>query len=342
MHLEIILTAFANTINIVYVYILYGLINTTNQPDLCHFYSGNTSWARSKHRALQRFANVQGALPVSGKVIARCGLFTFVSVSALLFGSTVWSFEHWRVQSWRLKHGHDVSGDRLRFPMQVRKKLESLLGRPFQAKDVFWAIVACNLVVFVGHRSPLQSMFLRYFVNSPYGPTPALSMLLSVFSHHSPFHLAINMYVLHSFTPTLINILGPGDFIYLFVGGGIFASFLSIINKSIRRSVVPSLGSSGGVCAVLGAFCLLQPNAHLCVPFVVEVFPHSFQAQSAVWCLFFLELMGSIFLSARSPIDHAAHMGGLLFGMYYSGGGMDAIWKRRNTLVSQWRKWRGE
>ncbi|GAA51455.1 rhomboid-like protein [Clonorchis sinensis] len=185
-------------------------------------------------------------------------------------------------------------------------------------------------------------MFLRYFVNSPYGPTPALSMLLSVFSHHSPFHLAINMYVLHSFTPTLINILGPGDFIYLFVGGGIFASFLSIINKSVRRSVIPSLGSSGGICAVLGAFCLLQPNAHLCVPFVVEVFPHSFQAQSAVWCLFFLELMGSIFLSARSPIDHAAHMGGLLFGIYYSAGGMDSIWKRRNTIVSQWRKWRGE
>ncbi|OON22647.1 peptidase, S54 family, partial [Opisthorchis viverrini] len=341
---------------------------------LCQFYSGNTSWARSKHRALQRHANVQGVLPVSGKVIGRCGLFTFVSVSALLFGSTVWSFEHWRARSWRLKHGHDGSGDRLRFSTQTLPSKRCILGYVVFGVSLnlvfsILAIVACNLVVFIGHRSPLQSIFLRYFVNSPYGrkfhealqicqllsrfsstreldlfvvPTPALSMLLSVFSHHSPFHLAINMYVLHSFTSTLINILGPGDFIYLFVGGGIFASFLSIINKSVRRSVVPSLGSSGGICAVLGAFCLLQPNAHLCVPFVVEVFPHSFQAQSAVWCLFFLELMGSIFLSARSPIDHAAHMGGLLFGMYYSGGGMDAIWKRRNTVVSQWRKWRGE
>ncbi|KER25982.1 hypothetical protein T265_14096, partial [Opisthorchis viverrini] len=207
--------------------------------NLCQFYSGNTSWARSKHRALQRHANVQGVLPVSGKVIGRCGLFTFVSVSALLFGSTVWSFEHWRARSWRLKHGHDGSGDRLRFSTQVRsKKTRILVRQTLPSKRcilgyvVFGvslnlvfsilAIVACNLVVFIGHRSPLQSIFLRYFVNSPYGPTPALSMLLSVFSHHSPFHLAINMYVLHSFTSTLINILGPGDFIYLFVGGGAF------------------------------------------------------------------------------------------------------------------------
>lgn len=188
----------------------------------------------------------------------------------------------------------------------------------------------------------------------PLSATPALSMLLSVFSHHSPLHLAINMYVLHSFSGSLIQMVGAGDFLTLLVGGGtftflrftaclngcsmklfigkrhihppplcvpflivtgVFASFFSLLRKAARRSPVPSLGASGGVCAVLGAFSMLYPQGRLCIPFLVDVVPHSFPARDAVWALVGLELVCAVFLASRSPIDHAAHLGGLLFGM---------------------------
>lgn len=96
---------------------------------------------------------------------------------------------------------------------------------------------------------------------------------------------------------------------------GVFASFISLLGKAARRSPVPSLGASGGICAVLGAFCMLQPHARLCVPFVVDLVPHSFEAGSAALVLLTLEFCSSFIFASRSPVDHAAHMGGLIFGM---------------------------
>ncbi|KAF6778438.1 hypothetical protein AHF37_02288 [Paragonimus kellicotti] len=286
----------------------------------CHqrflpFRLGHCVKSRGKHRPSLTFPQHKPESPVSLRLITRCGLFTFLSVNALFFGSATWGSERWRGNSSYFKQDRNVQRSPARdFFRKVRAECELFLGRPFNATDVYWGIVAFNLLVFFGHRSSLHSVFLRYFANTPYSPTPALSMFLSVFSHHSLLHLGINMYVLHSFTPSLIGIIGSGEFLSVFLGGGIFASFMSLLNKAIYRSPIPSLGASGAICAVLGAFCLLQPHARLCLPFVVDILPHSFKAENAAWTLLFLELFAAFILS-RSPIDHAAHFGGLLFGM---------------------------
>ncbi|KAA0197012.1 Rhomboid protein [Fasciolopsis buskii] len=87
---------------------------------------------------------------------------------------------------------------------------------------------------------------------------------------------------------------------------------------------------------------MLQPHARLCVPFVVDLVPHSFEAGSAALVLLTLEFCSSFIFASRSPVDHAAHMGGLIFGMYYGLSGSDAIWRRRTAIVSWWRQLRGE
>lgn len=87
------------------------------------------------------------------------------------------------------------------------------------------------------------------------------------------------------------------------------------MSKAALRSPIPSIGASGAVCAVLGAFCMLEPQAQLCVPILVNVVPHSFSAGSAAWFILAFEAFGALFLVRRSPIDHAAHLGGLMFGM---------------------------
>ncbi|VDQ11570.1 unnamed protein product [Trichobilharzia regenti] len=90
----------------------------------------------------------------------------------------------------------------------------------------------------------------------------------------------------------------------------------SLINKVLQKSTFPSLGASGGICAIIGAFSMLQPNARLCIPFVVDIIPHSFQASNAIWVMLCIETLGILFFTRRSALDHAAHAGGLLFGMY--------------------------
>ncbi|CAH8630451.1 unnamed protein product [Heterobilharzia americana] len=187
--------------------------------------------------------------------------------------------------------------------------------------------------------------FLGYLTNvtiDSITATPVLSMLLSVFSHQSIFHLAVNMYVLHSFALSVISLIGAEGFISLFIAGGIFSNYVSLINKIFRRSTLQSIGASGGICAIVGAFAMLQPDARLCIPFVVDIIPHSFQATSAVWCMLCLEAIGTLFFTHRSVFDHAAHAGGLLFGMLYGMNGADFIWERRRAVLSWWRSIRDQ
>uniref|UniRef100_A0A094ZTS6 rhomboid protease n=1 Tax=Schistosoma haematobium TaxID=6185 RepID=A0A094ZTS6_SCHHA len=127
------------------------------------------------------------------------------------------------------------------------------------------------------------------------------------------------------------------DVLFGFLYEGIFSGYISLMNKLLRRSTFPSLGASGGICAIIGAFSMLQPNARLCVPFIVDFIPHSFQASSAVWIILSIEIFGLIFLSRRSALDHAAHAGGLIFGMLYGSNGVESIWKRHRAVLSWWK-----
>uniref|UniRef100_A0A5K3F926 rhomboid protease n=1 Tax=Mesocestoides corti TaxID=53468 RepID=A0A5K3F926_MESCO len=279
-------------------------------------------------------------VPVSGvrnfsRIFLRCGLFTFFSINTVFAGTMIWSYENWKSYTSRYQKGE--------LRKLLRNSFTSIVGRPPKSTDIFWAIAFVNLVVFLGNNSRrVGTTFLRYFANSPFGPWPATSMVLSIFSHQMFFHMFINMYVLHNFTQPLVRLLGMEQFFAVFLGGGIFASFLSVLAKAIMRSPIPSIGASGAVCAALGTFCMLEPQAQLCVPLLVNIMPHSFSAGSTCWAILAFEACGAILLVRRSPIDHAAHLGGLLFGMYYGMEGKEVVWKHRNTIIGVWQRFKGE
>nr|CDS33226.1 presenilin associated rhomboid [Hymenolepis microstoma] len=265
------------------------------------------------------------------KNVFRCGIFTFVSVNTIFAGTMIWNYENWRSHFTRYR----TTG--------FRDAFIGIVGRPPKSSDIFWAIAFANFVVYAfSNTRRFGPIFLRYFANSPYGPWPATSMVLSVFSHQTFFHLFLNMYVLHNFTQPLIRVLGMEQFFAVFLGGGIVASFLSFLLKAAHRSRIPSIGASGAVCAVLGAFCMLEPQSLLCVPLLVNVIPHSFTAGNAAWAIAAFECLGTLFLYRLSPIDHAAHLGGLLFGMYYGMEGKNVALRYRDVVIDAWRDLIGE
>ncbi|VUZ54735.1 unnamed protein product [Hymenolepis diminuta] len=264
-------------------------------------------------------------------IFFRCGLFTFISVNTVFAGTMIWNYNNW--------NSHLARYRRTAF----RDAFIAIFGRPPKSSDIFWAIALANFVVYAFNNTRrFGHTFLKYFANSPYGPWPAISMVLSIFSHQAFFHMFLNMYVLHNFTQPLVRVLGMEQFFAVFLGGGIFASFLSVLSKAARNSRIPSIGASGAVCAVLGAFCMLEPQSLLCVPFVVNVIPHSFTASNAAWTIAAFEALGALFLYRRSPIDHAAHLGGLLFGMYYGLEGKNVALQYRDFVISAWRNLLGE
>lgn len=56
-------------------------------------------------------------------------------------------------------------------------------------------------------------------------------MLLSTFSHYSLFHLAANMYVLWSFSSSIINMMGKEQFVALYLSAGV----LSVKNPTLYK-----------------------------------------------------------------------------------------------------------
>nr|CAH8872662.1 unnamed protein product [Trichobilharzia regenti] len=294
---------------------------------------GRTGFSRKK-ASIQTPVHSNGQFSPASKLglVVKCGAFTVISTNAIFVGSLILGFEAWRSRRAKSKYRENKS-----FVSRVCEYLEGILGRPLRASDMYWALLACNVLIYLGLNSAFSSTLLRYFCSSPYGPTPVLSMILSVFSHRSFFHLAINMYVLHSFAPSIISLIGVEDFFSLFIAGGIFSNYVSLINKVLQKSTFPSLGASGGICAIIGAFSMLQPNARLCIPFVVDIIPHSFQASNAIWVMLCIETLGILFFTRRSALDHAAHAGGLLFGMVYGMNGSEFLCERRRAVLSWWR-----
>ena len=126
---------------------------------------------------------------------------------------------------------------------------------------VNWAIILVNVIVFVISLSNLEQ-----FVNV-YGFTPAkfsiLTVFTSMFLHGGIAHIFGNMWFLFIFGDNVEDKFGHLKYIFFYLLSGIAASLLHFalnINSSI-----PSVGASGAISGVLGAYIVLFPNAEVYV-----------------------------------------------------------------------------
>ncbi|VDM63818.1 unnamed protein product [Angiostrongylus costaricensis] len=151
----------------------------------------------------------------------------------------------------------------------------------------------------------------RYFSSSFASRSLCLPMALSVFSHYSAVHLALNMYVVLSFTSvTVNNFLGPDQFWALFLTAGLVSSLFGIAHKAVLKSSIRAVGASGAILGMLGYTCMRIPDARLKILFIPGF---DFSAQSAIVGILLFDIAG-LLLRFRM-FDHAAHIGGTLFGV---------------------------
>lgn len=109
---------------------------------------------------------------------------------------------------------------------------------------IFAPILALNLIVFGLWRIPrFQPLMLKYFCSNPAGKAICWPMVLSTFSHYSLFHLAANMYVLHSFAHGSVHSLGQEQFLGMYLSAGVFSSFASYLYKALTNKPGMSLGA---------------------------------------------------------------------------------------------------
>jgi len=149
----------------------------------------------------------------------------------------------------------------------------------------------------------------------------ALAAITSMFMHASWLHLGGNMLFLWIFGNNVEDAMGRLRFVLFYFLGGIAATtlqtFVTFHWGSPGDTTVPSLGASGAISAVLGAYLVLLPTASV-LTFVffllIEIPAILFLG---IWFLFQLWQGGYAVTHPESGggVAFFAHVGGFAFGL---------------------------
>jgi len=142
----------------------------------------------------------------------------------------------------------------------------------------------------------------------------AASVLASMFLHGGLLHLGGNMLFLWVFGNNVEDRFGRLRYLLFYLVGGLAAAALQFAVGP--NSVLPSLGASGAIAAVLGAYIVMFPRAR--VKTLVFVFPVDLSAGFLLGWWFFVQLfhgVGGLGTQVNGGVAYWAHIGGFLFGL---------------------------
>ena len=193
------------------------------------------------------------------------------------------------------------------------------------------SLIVANFAVWIFYELPhlnssvAHSSFYACTVNgSCHHALPwALSWFTSMFMHGSWSHILGNMLFLAIFGKNVEDAFGHARYLAFYIAGGFFANALQTLMTlafgSAAASHVPTLGASGAIAAVLGAYFVLYPNSRVLT--LVLVFPVKIPAYIYLGLWFLYQLVEANFglFSAHANgggVAFFAHVGGFLFGVF--------------------------
>ena len=166
----------------------------------------------------------------------------------------------------------------------------------------------------------------RYFALldrlGPFDPTIYFPFLTSIFLHGGWLHLLGNLLYLWIFGDNIEDRLGHVGYLAFYLTGGFFSGVAHV--GIYPDSVVPTIGASGAIAAVMGAYILLHPRSRILTLviffFWVEVVPVPAVVYLVVW--FAIQLAsGTIALATAGPetggVAFWAHTGGFAYGALF-------------------------
>jgi membrane associated rhomboid family serine protease len=143
-------------------------------------------------------------------------------------------------------------------------------------------------------------------------------LFTSMFMHASWMHIIGNMVFLWAFGPEIEDAMGRGHFLFFYLAGGLIAMMSQVLGSPYSR--VPSLGASGAIAAVMGAFIVTYPRDRIRTLLFILIFPIRITYIPAVlligfWFLIQVLDFGSVARVQTGGVAYLAHIGGFLFGM---------------------------
>jgi membrane associated rhomboid family serine protease len=199
---------------------------------------------------------------------------------------------------------------------------------------VTYTLVALNVTVFLaqfflGPRAETLVLlygFLPIRLTNPemYGYAAwevAITLITSLFLHGGFVHLFGNLIYLWVFGGAVEDALGHAKYLLLYLACGVAGSLCH--TALFPRSAIPSIGASGSIAGVLGAFFVLRPHARIVTLFPLVVYWAMAEIRAAyflpIW--FFMQFFNGFMAltSARGTQEIAgvawwAHVGGFVSG----------------------------
>lgn len=150
-------------------------------------------------------------------------------------------------------------------------------------------------------------------------PRAILPLFTCMFLHGGWIHIIGNMWTLWIFGDNVEDEMGPWRFLLFYLLCGLAASAVQIYTNP--DSTIPTIGASGAIAGVMGAYFLLFPRARIIIMIPIFIFPFFFDVPALFFLAFwFLEQLFSGAFSILSSkmsggIAWWAHVGGFLWGM---------------------------
>lgn len=156
-------------------------------------------------------------------------------------------------------------------------------------------------------------------VHVPGPPLIHLTVVTSMFIHGGFLHIAGNMLYLWIFGNNIEDLLGPVKFLMFYLLCGIAAAAAHVLTNP--GSLVPTVGASGAVSGVLGAYLVVHPRARVMTLVFFGIFVRFMLVPAGVLLVFWFVLQlfsgfGSLGAGARaSGVAWFAHIGGFVAGV---------------------------
>jgi membrane associated rhomboid family serine protease len=147
-----------------------------------------------------------------------------------------------------------------------------------------------------------------------------VTLFTSMFMHGGFLHIAGNMLFLWVFGNNIEDRLGRVKFVLFYVLAGLIAVYTQALIDS--SSTAPTIGASGAIAGVLGAYALLYPRARVLTLIFIIFFVTLVEIPAlillAIWFILqFVPALGQVAVESGGGqgVAYFAHVGGFLFGL---------------------------
>lgn len=143
-------------------------------------------------------------------------------------------------------------------------------------------------------------------------------VLTAMFLHANLWHLLGNMLALWLFGAAVEGRLKPAKYIALYLITGIAGDLLEDVIQGVLNPDIPSLGASGAIMGLSGAYLYLFPFSRICVLYWFGWFWRGIWEIHAYWVVLYyigFDLLGAFVLKNGDGVGHLAHLGGFGAGL---------------------------